>query len=196
MSTNLFDECINIYKKHIYPVLSSDFGNSPIWPVIVVALIIYLLTSEINNQSCQGGDCGIYRDVKKHWKKDGHKSKGASDYIDKIIDRLNLNHNVTEWRRVLLISIILSLIILFLFHPVFPDGFDVFLVTSILFLILYPICNLFQYNSYQLNDTNNQEKLQYIRSQLKNIEIENNQDTDQDQDEGYSSILKHIEHII
>lgn len=163
---NLIDDCFKIYQNHIYPALFTEIDRPPIWPVLAAATVIYLVASETNHQSCQNGDCDLYKKLNK-------KDEDITDKIENIIDHIDLQHNVVEWRRVLVVSIILSLIILWLFNPALPDGFDFFLVTFLLFMIVYPISNMYNYNFYKSDDQIHQDKLYHLRNQIKTMEINN-----------------------
>lgn len=178
---NFVDDCVNFYKTQIYPALFTDIERAPIWPVVTVATIIYLLSSEINTSLYDSRN---------------NVEQTISDRIDKVIDHIAMNHEAVEWRRVLLISIFLSLVILYLFNPKFPDGFDFFLVTFLIFLVLYPISNLFSYYWHESKDGIHKEKLLKLRNQVVGMEIEEEIKNKHVYYEGYPEVMDHINSII
>lgn len=167
MEQNFIDDCIAIYNKYCYPVLFENISRPPIWPVIVMAIIIFIAVAEIGSQSCQDGHCNHYDSIYKVSDKDP-----STEHIDSLVSRVKLNHTVVGWRRALLLAIILSLIILVLFYPGLPDGFDFFLVSTILFLVIYFTSTWFQWHWWKAKDFNIEDSLYHLRHQIKQKELD------------------------
>ncbi len=164
---DFINDCIDIYNKYCYPILFSDLHRPAIWPVIVVAIVIFLAVSEIGSQSCVDGHCNHYKNIEPSCPDDL-----SSDNIDTLISRIKINHTVVGWRRALIVAILLALVILFLFSPSeLPDGFDFFLVATILFLVIYFTTTWFQWHWWKPRDFKIEEKLLQLRHTVKGREI-------------------------
>lgn len=166
MATNFIDDCINIYNNYCHPILFDNIDRPPFWPVIVMALIIFLAVGEIGSQSCENGGCNHYKNIEKS------SSNNSTSDIDTLISRVKINHTVVGWRRALIAAMLLSLVILFLFYPGLPDGFDFFLVATFLFLIIYFITAWFQWHWWKARDFKIEEKLLRLRHNIKDDEID------------------------
>ena len=165
---NLIDTCKQFYNKCYSIVTDDDIQRPAIWPVIVMAIIIFIVVGEIGSQSCKNGQCNHYNNVDKISSDDL-----TSKHIDSLISRIKLNHTTVTWRRVLLLSMILSLSILTIFYPGLPDGFDFFLVSAICFLVLYFSVAWFQYHWWRPKDYEQEEYLYNLRNQVKEMELNN-----------------------
>ena len=166
---NFIDDCMYLYYSYCYPIFFGKIGGPPIWPVIVVSIIIFIAVAEIGSQSCQGGKCNHYKSVESV-----KYSDPSSKTIDGIISRINLNHTVVGWRRALILAIILALSVLMYFYPGLPDGYDFFLVATILFIVIYLFSVWFQWHWWKGRDHKIENKLLGLRHKVKNIELDNN----------------------
>ena len=97
------------------------------------------------------------------------------------------------WRRALLIAVILSAIILVIFYPKLPDGFDYFLIVTIIFIVVYFTSVWFQWHWWKGRDFKIEDKLLHLRSTIKNKEIEMKYS---DFSFGYPSVTKRINSIL
>ena len=61
--SNFIDDCVGMYNNFFYPVLFGEIKGPPIWPVIVVSIIVFLLVGEIGSQSCSDGSCNHYKNI-------------------------------------------------------------------------------------------------------------------------------------
>lgn len=189
---NFIDDCIHIYNEYCYPVLFGEMDRPPIWPVIVTAIIIFLSISEIGSQSCQNGKCNHYNNIEP-----SSISGPSSKNIDTLISRLKLNHTVVGWRRALILAMLLSLIILCLFYPGLPDGFDFFLISTILFLLIYFTTAWFQWHWWKPLDYKIEDRLLSLRHKIKEQEIDNEIRKYRDNYlNGYSSVMDKISSIL
>lgn len=163
MPESLFNNFISIYYDYCYPILFTDIDRPAFWPVLVTAIIIFITVSEINSHS------------NKNNKSNKNNSKTIntkpSNKIDEIISRTNLNHTVISWRRSLLLSIVLSLIILAFLYNKLPHGFDFFLVTTILFIVIYLPNIWVQWNWWKNRDYKIENELLDLRHQIKEHEL-------------------------
>ena len=166
--SNIVDDCVNLYNKYCHPILFSEIKRPPIWPVIVTAIIIFIAVGEIGSQDCTNGHCNHYKNV------DPELEKGEllSQKVDYVIEKLRLNHTVVGWRRALLLSMILSLVILIGYYACLPDGFDYFLVTFILFVVIYGSSVCLQWYWWRSRDNIEEEHLYKLRNQIKQYEIQ------------------------
>ena len=51
MSNNLIDSCKKIYNKCYSMITNNNIKRPAIWPVIVMAIIIFIVVGEIGSQS-------------------------------------------------------------------------------------------------------------------------------------------------
>lgn len=160
---NFIDDCINIYNNYCYPALFGNINRPPFWPVIVTAIIIFLAIGEIGSQSCENGSCGHYKNIAV-----------SKNKIDELISRVKLNHTTVGWRRALIIAMLLSLIILCIFYSGLPDGFDFFLVSTILFLIIYFTSSWFQWHWWKARDFKIEKHLLQLRHQVNDMKYHRN----------------------
>ncbi len=194
--TNLFDDCVYLYNNYCYPILFGEMYRPPIWPVIVLSIIIFVAVAEIGSQSCQNGNCNHYKNA------DFTKpSDSSSKTIDGIISIVKLNHTIVGWRRALILSIILSLSILVYFYSELPDGYDFFLISTILFIVIYLFSVWFQWHWWKGRDHNIENKLLHLRHNIKNIELDsncynNNNYYNKNNNNSFSSVLDHINSIL
>ena len=195
---NLIDDCVNIYNQYCYPVLFGELQRPPIWPVIVTAIIIFLAIGEIGSQSCENGCCKHYKNIDKSC-----SCNESSKNIDTIISRIKLNHTSVGWRRALILAMLLSLIILMIFYPGLPDGFDFFLISTILFLLIYFTSSWFQWHWWKARDFQIEQKLLNLRHNIKDIEIEREIENELNKNlnknrntNGYDSVMNHLSSIL
>ena len=188
---NFTQKCYN-FCHHI---LCNDNNRPPIWPVIVTAIIIFIVIGEIGSQECTGGKCNHYKNIYQV-----KKNAPTSKKIDSLISRIKLNHTTIGWRRALLLAIVLSLIILVIFNPGLPDGFDFFLVSTILFLVIYFSTVWLQWHWHRCKDYENEESLLKLRHQIKDMELNKKHSKRKrkyyNNGQGYPSVMSHIESIL
>lgn len=193
LDNNFINTCKQFYAKCYSMVTDDKIKRPAIWPVIVVAIIIFVVVGEIGSQSCQDGQCNHYDNVDKV-----SDNEPTSKHIDSLISRIKLNHTTVTWRRALVLSMILSLCILTLFYPGLPDGFDFFLVSAICFLVLYFAATWLQHHWWAPKDYQEEEYLYNLRNSVKEMEI----DTDMKRqtiklgNTGYQSITNKISSIL
>lgn len=110
---------------------SLDDNSIIIWPFIVIIIICFLIWTEDGSQNLKN--------------RQAHHHSPPINYLDSnrtIISKTQVavsnRGNVVGWRRAMLISIILTLGILFFLNPtVFPHGFTVLIISTIIFLVIY-----------------------------------------------------------
>ena len=191
---HFIDSCQKLYNKYCYPVLFNT-NRPPIWPVIVTAIIIFIAIGEIGSQDCSRGKCNHYNNIYKV-----PKNAPTSKQIDSLISRIQLNHTTIGWRRALLLAMLLSLIIFAIFSPGLPDGFDFFLVSTILFLVIYFSTAWLQWHWHRCKDYEEEEYLLKLRHQIKDMELNNNHNKRKQKyynsGQGYPSVMHHLESIL
>lgn len=157
--------------------------NTSIWPLIVVLVLVYLIWTEYGSQDCRKQNCnnraGIIYVGKKEYNDDimGVKYIDDSDksnittneeIIDKISANIIQNHTIITWRRSMIASILIALVILFIFCAEFPHGFTVLLTVLIIFIAIQISANWFQAHWWLFNDYKIDESLKQLRSKLNN----------------------------
>jgi hypothetical protein len=95
-------------------------------------------------------------------------------------------------------SMILSLIILTIFYPGLPDGFDFFLVSAICFLVLYFSTAWFQYHWWRPKDYEQEDYLYNLRHQVREMELDKNLLKRKQiyGDKGYPSVTNKINSVL
>lgn len=119
--------------------------TEPIWPLILIGIVAYLVWTEYGSQDCRQQSCNNRAELI-------YPEDSIPDIIDKISSNLSKNHSIVDWRRSLLIAILLGLIVLFIFCPKFPDGFTVFITISLIFLIVHLSSVWFSVHWWKMND--------------------------------------------
>ncbi len=182
------DECRSFYHKYCSPIIFDSIERPPFWPVIVMALIIFLAVSEIGSQSCADGNCNHYRSVEPN-------STITSKSIDSLISRVSINHTVVGWRRALILAMLLSLIILAFYEDNLPNGFDFFLVATIIFLAIYLTSSWLQWHWWKARDFKIEDELLLLRNKIKETEIKKEISREKNY-YGDMSVMNHLESIL
>ncbi len=178
----IMDDALIFYERYISPALFTEIERGPIWPVIASAIVLILIALEINGS------------VKTT---NNEKLNTVTERIDQTLEQLYQKNNVVGWRISLLVSIVLALIVLFIFFPALPDGFDFFLITMVLFIIIYLGFNWFHWHWHKPTHAKHHTELLGLRHQIKDMEITQdiNQFKSSDKSD-YSSVLHRIESIL
>jgi hypothetical protein len=149
--------------------------HTPIWPVIVIVVMVYLIWTEYGSQDCRNQDCNNRSRIVYDF--DGPERSGveacAAEYTDsnrEIIDKISANvlknHTVIGWRRSLIAAIIIGILILLIFCKEFPHGFTVFITILLTFLLVYFSSAWFQAHWWKFNDYKIDDSLQKLRNRL------------------------------
>lgn len=106
----------------------------PIWPIISAVIIGFAAWSENGSQNCIEQCNNSPESISEE--------DSAIDMIDKIQSAVNNQHKVVDWRRVMIISIVLAIVITIILSAVsgsiiMPSGFTILMLGIILFVILY-----------------------------------------------------------
>lgn len=108
------------------------------WPVVVITLSVFLVLSEYGSQDCTEQQCHM---------RASSISPGddKTTAINKVLAAVENNHTVVNWRRSMLISILVALAILFVASPHrLPSGRVFLLVCLVVFSALYLFSTLDQ----------------------------------------------------
>jgi hypothetical protein len=142
-----------------------ELYNTPYWPIIAIVVAVFLTRTEIGSQNCSH-----IRDGRQLC---NHDSPLPSEYdlpdetIDKMIRSLRRHHTVVGWRRAMLISIILSIIILiWLNDGRMVHGLVFFVTTMIIFVVVYFTSVWFQSKWFSKNDSDIEKSLRHLESLL------------------------------
>ena len=174
---NFIDDTIRLYNTYVHPALFTDIERGPIWPVIAAGAFLILVALEVIRSQDHVN----------------LKPKTASEKIDSAVNKLWMKEKAVGWRISLLISILLALIIMFIFSPVLPNGFDFFLVTMFLFTLIYLGSNWFYWHWHKPNDSKYEKELLNLRHQIKEMEIQQDFNQFKTDDVGYKTVLQRIE---
>ncbi len=137
----------NFYKKPTrFENLDSNYINqNRIWPLVIIGTVTFLIWTEYGSQDCRQQNCNNRADII-------YPEDSVSEIIKKISTNLSKNHAIVEWRRSLLASIIIGLIILFIFCPDFPDGFTVLVTIFLIFFAVHFTSVWFSAHWWKTND--------------------------------------------
>jgi len=106
----------------------------PYWPIIAVVIIGFISWTEFKSQNCTENCINKPPPIEA--------DDTAKETIDKITIAIRNQHKMVSWRRSIVISIVLAIIIIVLINASsgymwFPNGFTVLMVGSFLFLAYY-----------------------------------------------------------
>lgn len=128
-----------------------QIAKTPYWPVIAIVLAVFLVRTENGSQNCS-----IIRDGEQVC---NHNSPLFEEYdlpedsIDKMIRMLRRHHTVVGWRRAMLISIIISILLLMWFNRgKMVHGLVFFVTAVIIFTVVYFTSVWFQSEWFAQND--------------------------------------------
>lgn len=101
-----------------------------------------------------------------------------TDTINELLNKIKISSNcegsTVKWRRCLLLSIIISILIALVIMQKFPSGRDFFLMVFLAFIMLYFSFSYYEYHYNKYPAININKSVNYIRNKLdlKNIETE------------------------
>ncbi len=111
-------------------------SGSYIWPLVVILAVSFLIWTEDRSQNCYDKPC-------QHSVGVGNEDDTEVQLIDKVMSGIYLNHLVVDWRRCLLLGLILAIIIFLVLSPdIAPLGGEYFSVV----LVIALICHIFYVN--------------------------------------------------
>ena len=131
------------------------------WPglaLLFLLLFVYLVTTEIQSQDCEDRLC--YNTTPSPQAGDS-----SYDMIDKMVTTLRVNHSPVEWRKALMIGLILSLVIICLFGSTMTIR-NYVIIVLIIFLVVYFISTWTNWVYWRDVDTKIDRKLLRLRSHL------------------------------
>lgn len=125
---------------------NSDYiDQDRVWPLIIIGIVTYLVWTEYGSQDCRQQNCNNRAEII-------YPEDSISEIIKKISANLSKNHAIVEWRRSLLVAIIVGLILLFIFCPRFPDGFTVLITIFLIFFVVHFVSVWFSVHWWKMND--------------------------------------------
>ena len=162
-------------------IMKKDQESIPFWPLVAVGLASLMIWIEYGSQDCLDPRCkhrvyvpkkNLEKDFREDFKKNLVKDfredskKNLVKEIDYLIDQYNLNHMVVNWRRSILIAIIVGIIILLFLSDRFPNGFTFFMVSFFIFLVYYFSTSWIQHARWRKNGLGIIEDLENLRKCL------------------------------
>lgn len=139
------------------PSYSRD--TAPIWPLIIIGIVAFLVWTEYGSQDCRHQNCNNRAEQI-------YPEDSITDAISKISTNLMRNHTLVNWRRSLLIAIVIGLIILFIFCPKFPDGFTVLVTIFLVFFVVHLATAWFSSHWWKMIDYKTDHYLQELRNRI------------------------------
>ncbi len=131
------------------------------WIIIVIVLILVLFWNETRDNNCIDQQCHMKAKLIK-------ETDSMEEMINKTISNLTLNHSLVNWKRSLLISLLLALGVVFIFYHTFAPGFDYLMITFILFFWIYFSTAWVGAHWWKNNDKKIEKELIKIRSLIRN----------------------------
>jgi hypothetical protein len=102
-----------------------------IWPIIFIAILYYLITSEIGSQGCKNQKCNNKVEVLDE------EIDSSVEMIDKINKSIRRKHRTVTWRLSFICAIIIALIIVVIFYKdEMINGTVIFLLVLLIFFII------------------------------------------------------------
>lgn len=150
------DKCT--YPSNVYD--ANQWCPGFLWPFVIIFIVLFLVLSEYGSQDCRNNHCNENME-------DLDINDSSIEMLDKINKSVNKWHNTVLWRRALLGAIIATILILLIFSPHFPNGYQVFLLAIFLFFIIYMLEAWFNDHWFKMNDEYKlMEDLQTLRQRL------------------------------
>ena len=153
-----------------------DFDNIwAIWPTIILAVVIYLIHSEIGSQGCKDQNCS--NKLQPIFTTDD-----KVQIIDKINEGLRKNHRSVTWRISFICAVIISLFIIALFYKSeMISGIIAFLLILIVFFTVAACFSWFNAHYYRQISYKEEQTLQELRHKIQQStkpEFDSNSNTD------------------
>lgn len=101
-----------------------------------------------------------------------------TDSVNELLNKIKISSscgsNTVKWRRSLLMSIVICILISLIILEKFPDGKSLFLMVFITFIVIYFSFSYYEYHYEKYPMINIDKSVNYIRNKLKleNIEME------------------------
>ena len=127
------------------------------WIPIVMVLGAFLVWSEYGSQDMLGRECN-------NSTPEVSKEDPPKEVIDKTVETLRRQHTIVGWRRALLVALIVTIPLLYLLRGK-VTGYDLFIVTTIIFLIVYFSSVWIQARWWGANDLRIERHLLSLRHQ-------------------------------
>lgn len=116
-----------------------------LWLYVCLGIVAFTIWGEYGSQDCRSQQC-INRVEKITHEDDEKKAR------QKLIRAINNNHKLVVWRRVICISMILAIIILYVYSKQKIHGFKVFLISFFIFIVLYALTAHHMFTQIKTND--------------------------------------------
>lgn len=168
LPNNWIDDTSPLNNKSTPDYLNGYFGgeNGLFWPIIVITVVVFLIWTEYGSQDCRGQTCNNKAHVVD-------PNDSATESIDKTIQTIRKNHTIVGWRRSLLISIFVTILILmYMSRYCMVNGFVFLMIAIIIFFATYFVSAWLQSHWFTFNDNRAEQSLRELRSRLRELEIE------------------------
>lgn len=100
------------------------------WPLLLIIIVMFILWAEYRSQYCTGKACHQLSRVST-------SDDTTEELFDNILSQLESTHTIVFWRVTMLSAIVIALIVLLIFYPVFPSGITFFLCATWIFIAIY-----------------------------------------------------------
>lgn len=126
------------------------------WIIVILFITIYLVISEISSQDCRDQVCINHT-------KEAKSNNSITENIDLTIETLRREHTLVSWRRAVIASFIVILVVTFIITKRWPSGYDFFILFTIIFTIIYFSIVWFQTNWWRRNNDKVEDHLLILR---------------------------------
>lgn len=131
----------------------------PLWILIVVIIVIYILWTENASQNCLGKQCHNTPEVFS-------EEDDTITSVDKISRNNRKNHEIVVWRRSMLVAIVASAIISVIIYRGIPCGFDYFMIALYIFVVVVFSESWFQAHWWKMNGYKIEGSLKNLRNSV------------------------------
>lgn len=143
-----------------FPTTGCEFpGGGEIWPLLWIGVLVFAVWSENGSQNCNGGKCN-------NSAPEINEKDGSTDIIDKTCVAVRTSNYLVGWRRALIVSLLVSIIIVWMFFDKVPHGFVYFIILLLIFIPVYFSSSLIQFSHWKHRNNEIERQLRVLRSSI------------------------------
>ncbi len=157
----------NAYTNPCFPN-QTDSSVGKYWPIIAIVVAVFLARTEVGSQNCSIKCCN--KQLCNHNSPLPLDEDTEDETIDKMITSLRRHHTIVGWRRAILASIIISIIILMIFNRgKMVHGFTFLITTVLVFVGIYFTSVWFSSSWFLKNDREIEKSLRQYQDKINKI---------------------------
>lgn len=149
-----------------------QLANTPYWPIIAIVVSVFLVRTENGSQNCS-----IIRDGEQMCNHNSPLSEEddlPEETIRKMIRSLRRHHTAVGWRRAMLVSIIISILLLMWINKgKMAHGLVFFVTAVIIFTVVYFVSVWFQSEWFNQNDIKIEKHLRNLENMIDETRLKN-----------------------